>query len=35
MDFALKALPFCDEDFTRLKVSEKLIPLYLQYSTQS
>jgi len=28
IDFALKDLPFCEEDFTRLKVSEKLLPLY-------
>jgi len=28
MDFALKDLPFTDEDFSRLKVSEKLLPLY-------
>ena len=35
MDFALKELPKCDEDFIRLKVSEKLLPLYLQYSTKS
>ena len=34
MDFALKELPKCDEDFIRLKVSEKLLPLYLQYSTK-
>ena len=33
MDFALKDLPFSDEDFTRLKVSEKLLTLYSQYST--
>ena len=33
IDFALKDLPFSDEDYTRLKVSEKLLPLYLQYST--
>lgn len=34
MDFALKDLPFCDEDFTRLKASERLLPLYQHYSTQ-
>jgi len=34
MEFALKDLPFCEEDFIRLKASEKLLPLYLHYSTQ-
>ena len=34
MDFALKELPKSDEDFIRLKVSEKLLPLYFQYSTR-
>ena len=33
MEFALKDLPFCEEDFIRLKASEKLLPLYLHYST--
>ena len=34
MDFALKDLPFCAEDFTRLKASEKLLPLYFQFNTR-
>ena len=34
MDFALKDLPFTEEDFSRLKVSEKLLPLYAKYSNQ-
>ena len=33
-DFALKDLPFCEEDFTRLKVSEKLINLYHQFNNR-
>ena len=34
MDFALKDLPFADEDFTRLKVSEKLLALYTKYCSK-
>ena len=34
MDFVTKELPRCDQDFTRLKASEKMVPLFYQMGSQ-